>query len=244
MNQPLYLQQSVSDSIELLRMMEPKEGYYLAFSGGKDSVVIYRLAEMAGVKFDAHYHITTVDPPELIRFIRSKYPTVIHGRPPETMWTLIPKKLMPPTRVARYCCEVLKEGQGEGRVILMGVRWAESPRRRKSWKVVQSCKTKGTVKINPILKWTDDEVWAFIRSEDIPYCELYDQGYKRLGCVGCPMSYHKRAELERYPKIKAAYLRAFGRMIENRRKKGIDGFGGKFTNWDTPEHVMEWWLSR
>ena len=134
MNQPLYLRQSVSDSIELLRTMEPKEGYYLAFSGGKDSVVIYRLAEMAGVKFDAHYNITTVDPPELVKFIRNEYPTVIMDRPERTMWQIISGSpghgLMPPTRKVRYCCEILKERGGEGRVVIMGIRRSESPRRK------------------------------------------------------------------------------------------------------------------
>jgi phosphoadenosine phosphosulfate reductase len=239
----LFLAQSVADSIELLKMMEPPEGYYLAFSGGKDSVVIYRLAEMAGVKFDAHYHMTP-DPPPLVKFIRQQFPSVIMERSPETMWQLIPRKLMPPTRMVRYCCEVLKERGGEGRVVVMGVRWAESARRRKSWKVVEKCIKKSRITINPILFWTDAEVWEFIHSENIPYCSLYDDGYKRLGCVGCPMSYNKRRELDAYPKIKAAYLRAFGRMIEERKKRGLDSGAEGHAKWDTPENVMEWWLSR
>ncbi len=86
--------------------MDPA-GYYLAFSGGKDSLVIYHLAKMAGVRFEAHYHLTTVDPPELVSFIRRKYPDVIIDRPPITMWNLIVKKQLPPYRNARYCCSVL-----------------------------------------------------------------------------------------------------------------------------------------
>ena len=82
-------------------------GYYLAFSGGKDSVVIYALAKMAGVRFRAHYHITTVDPPELVRFIRSSFPEVSMDAPEYSMWSLIVKKQIPPVRTARYCCEVL-----------------------------------------------------------------------------------------------------------------------------------------
>ena len=85
------------------------EGYYLAFSGGKDSVVIYTLAKMAGVKFEAHYHLTTVDPPELVRFIKREYPQVKVDRPELSMWELIIKKRIPPTRKVRYCCEALKE---------------------------------------------------------------------------------------------------------------------------------------
>ena len=60
----------VDQSIELMRHEERRcedAGYWLAFSGGKDSIVLHRLAEMAGVKFDAHYGLTTIDPPELVQ---------------------------------------------------------------------------------------------------------------------------------------------------------------------------------
>lgn len=236
-NRPLFLQQSVDNSIELLRMLEPEEGYWLAFSGGKDSCVVYRLAEMAGVKFDAHYSITTVDPPELVCFIRKEYPDVTHDRPSETMWTLIPRKLMPPTRLVRYCCEALKERGGEGRVVLTGVRRMESNKRTK-WKSVNPCDKKGKTVIHPILYWTDDEVWSFIRSEKMAYCSLYDDGFKRLGCVGCPMSYNKSRELDLYPKFKQAYFRAFSRMLDERQRRGLE------TQWQSAEEVMEWWLSQ
>lgn len=123
-------------TIEKIQMFEPEEGYFLAFSGGKDSQCIYHLAKMAGVEFDAHYSVTSVDPPELVRFIIENYPDVIrdhkkdeNGRP-ITMWTLIENQVMPPTRLARYCCDHLKESNGRGRVTMTGVRWAESKNRK------------------------------------------------------------------------------------------------------------------
>ena len=70
----------VAIAIEFLKMFCPEEGYYLAFSGGKDSVVCMRLLDMAGVKYDAHYNLTTVDPPELVQFIKT-FPNVIIERP-------------------------------------------------------------------------------------------------------------------------------------------------------------------
>lgn len=118
----------VQTAIDRLRAFEPEDGYYLAFSGGKDSQCIYHLAEMAGVKFDAHYRITSVDPPELVRFIKRQYPQVALDYPRDkngkviTMWNLIPRKLMPPTRLVRYCCTELKETGGKGRVTVTGVR--------------------------------------------------------------------------------------------------------------------------
>ena len=134
----LYGHDKVEKAIQRLQTYEPPEGYYLCFSGGKDSCVIKALAEMAGVKYDAHYSISSVDPPELVRFIKDVHPDVImeHARDKDgnivTMWNLIPKHTMPPTRVVRYCCAYLKENGGKGRLKVTGVRWDESVRRKKS----------------------------------------------------------------------------------------------------------------
>lgn len=125
----------VQVAIDRLKTFEPPEGYYLAFSGGKDSVAIKALADMAEVKYDAHYNLTSVDPPELVQFIKT-FDDVQIDRPMDkdghqiTMWNLIPKKKMPPTRTVRYCCKELKEMGGKGRMVITGVRWAESTNRK------------------------------------------------------------------------------------------------------------------
>jgi phosphoadenosine phosphosulfate reductase len=103
----------IKKSIDRLKAFEPPEGYYLAFIGGKDSQCIYHLAKEAGVNFDAHYNLTTVDPPELVRFIKTNYPDVSIDLPKESMWKLIEKKGLP-TRLKRWCCTELKERGGEG----------------------------------------------------------------------------------------------------------------------------------
>jgi len=103
---------------------------------------------------------------------------------------------------------------------------------------VEYCyRTRKTI-LNPIVDWTNEEVWEFIREYKIPYCSLYDEGYKRLGCIGCPMSNNAREELEKYQIYKQNYIKAFERMIEERQKRGLE------TEWKTGEEVMEWWLSR
>lgn len=270
-------------SIERLKAFEPKEGYYLAFSGGKDSVVIKALADMAGVKYDAHYSLTTVDPPELVRFIKEKHPDVEIDIPRDkdgnrvTMWNLIPKKRMPPTRLVRYCCAELKERGGDGRLCVTGVRWAESLNRKNNQGVMtvydgedmkelrenesfistnrggvvlvndnvpnrewmERCYQRNKTVINPIIDWTDEEVWEFIHEFNIPYCELYDQGYKRLGCIGCPLGGGKnmKRQLERYPKYRRAYIRAFDKMCEEIDKRGLAK-----DSWKTGEEVMKWWI--
>ena len=127
----------VDKAIMRLQAYEPPEGYYLCFSGGKDSVVIKALADMAGVKYDAHYCVTSVDPPELVQFIKGHHSDVVFEYPRysdgtrATMWNLIPKKKMPPTRIVRYCCKALKEENGgKGRLKVTGVRWDESANRK------------------------------------------------------------------------------------------------------------------
>jgi phosphoadenosine phosphosulfate reductase len=231
----------VQVAIERLRTFEPPEGYYLAFSGGKDSITIYHLAEMAGVKFDAHFNLTSVDPPEVVRFVREYYPTVMRHTPPMTMWRLILKHKCPPLRQRRYCCEELKERGGDGRFILTGVRWAESARRKATRKMVETC-YKGRSKryLHPIIDWTDDNVWDFIRSEHISYCSLYDEGFDRIGCILCPMQAkgNVQRDIDRWPRYADKYIRTFDELIALRHSEG------KKVLQSTGQELFEWWIRR
>lgn len=247
----------VDQAIQRLKAFEPDDGYLLAFSGGKDSVVIRHLAGMAGVQHENHYSITSVDPPELVRFIKTM-PDVSRDYPGTTMWRLIEARGVP-LQNRRFCCEALKEGQGKGRVTVTGVRWAESARRKankglvnlgnskkanvvyntdndEARRAVESCYRTTKTLVNPIIDWTDEDVWEFIKVERIPYCELYDQGIKRLGCIGCPMSRHRVREFVRWPTYYDAYLRAFQRLIDRRIANGNP------LRWNTGQEVMNWWL--
>ena len=292
----IYGEDKVQVAIKRLKTFEPPEGYYLAFSGGKDSVVIKALADLAGVKYDAHYNLTSVDPPELVRFIKT-FDDVQIDIPKDkdghqiTMWNLIPRKKMPPTRIFRFCCKELKEWGGSGRMTITGVRWAESSNRRQnqgeitvmdpnkktkeelidsgnftqtnrggvvlnndneeSRKMVEQCYKLSKTVVNPIIDWTDEDVWEFIHEYNVPYCELYDQGYKRLGCIGCPMGTvkHREEEFERYPKYKQAYIRAFDRMVAERNWGGVradteerNGSIPVVSEWRDAEEVMKWWI--
>ena len=99
---------------------------------------------------------------------------------------------------------------------------------------VEFCYKRRKTVLNPIIDWDDSDVWEFIREYKVPYCELYDKGYKRLGCIGCPMSTAAAAELELYPKYKAAYKRAFKKMLS---KTNIE-----YKKWKNEEEVFKWWI--
>ena len=242
----------VEVAIMRLQEFEPEDGYYLAFGGGKDSVVIYKLALAAGVKFDAHYHVS-MDPPELVKFIRSEFPDVSIEKSGHNFWQLIVQKGFP-LRKRRWCCEYFKEFGGEGRGIITGVRWAESIKRRGRRMVETSFRkqTRFNEKpprfiICPIIDWSTSEVWEYIRTRKVSYCSLYDEGakrkgygggyFKRLGCVMCPMTsvVNARREYERHPKIAQAYRSAFNRLYEAKKDK--------YSRWESGDEMFEWWLS-
>ena len=94
----------IQDAYEISKSQN-KGALYVAFSGGKDSVCVAELCKMAKVPYELHYNTTTVDPFELLHFIRDNYPETIFEKPRYSMWQLIVKKHMPPTRIARFCCQ-------------------------------------------------------------------------------------------------------------------------------------------
>ena len=132
------LRHQIETSVALLRKAEalalrydPEDGFFLAFSGGKDSQVLYHVAELAGVKFKAWFSPTSMDPPQVIRFIREEYPEVEFLPVKESVYALARKKKTMPTMKMRWCCAEFKESAGAGKVTLTGVRHQESTKRAK-----------------------------------------------------------------------------------------------------------------
>lgn len=248
-------------------------------SGGKDSSVCVALAQAAGIPFEVMHNHTTADAPETVYFVRDEfkrleglgikctisYP-VYKGRR-TSMWELIPQKLMPPTRLVRYCCSVLKEQGGANRFIVTGVRWAESPQRKENRgiyeknhqdakkriilnndnddrrRLFETCKLKSKRTCNPIIDWSDDDVWDYTESERIPVNPLYQCGFCRVGCVGCPMAgkHGREVEFAYWPRYKDMYIRAFDRMLRERKRRGKT-----YGTWDDgtmdARDVFRWWM--
>ncbi len=225
-------------AIERLREWEAKAcemnpgGFWLAFSGGKDSVVILDLIKRAGVKFEAHYSLTTVDPPELVRFVKT-FSEVRIDRPPKSMWRLIREHHRPPLRQARYCCEDLKERGGDNCIVVTGIRWQESNRRGKR-RMIEACyKRKNRKFLNVIIEWSTQEVWNYIHSRGLRYCNLYDEGFNRVGCVLCPMTRDVERHLSRWPKL-----------CEQWRRAVIATWNAEDRRWASAGDYWRWWLDR
>ena len=260
-------------AIERIRMASELSLYHYkkplicAYSGGKDSDVMLELFKRSGVPFEVLNSHTTVDAPPTVYHIRKRFRQLEEQGikatikyPPLTMWQLIPKKLLPPTRVARYCCAVFKEGDTPNRFVATGVRWAESKKRQgrqeiepSNYKlakkmrtldenaqerlIVERCEMRASMIVNPILDWKDRDIWEFYNAECGERNPLYDMGYYRVGCIGCPMAAKSREkEFADFPTYRRAYIRAFDKMLDAIHAKG------KTTIWKTGEDVFHWWM--
>lgn len=180
-----------------------------------------------------------------------------------TMWRLIERNGIP-TRKQRFCCKYLKENTVRDRMIATGVRWAESMRRRETRdvyeasarrakdailvsdekmllndndntrKLIERCALKGKTVVNPIIDWPDSEIWDFYWRECPSHNPLYNMGYNRVGCIGCPLSGKKRWKaFANFPMYQEAYIRAFDRFIA---RKGDSAY------WKTGYDVFLWWM--
>ena len=202
------LDKKVERAIRLLQAI-PSDDIELAFSGGKDSSVILKLAQMAGIKFTPIYKNTTIDPSGNIQFCKSMGCTITP--PHKTFFELVQERGFP-TRRARFCCEVLKEYKIKDYVII-GVRKAESTARAKRYNEPEICRVygnKGKKKADgsnyckqylPIVNWTDEDVKEFIEKYDVKCNPLYYVNgkldvKKRLGCMCCPLQGQKKLQAD------------------------------------------------
>ena len=107
-----------------------------------------------------------------------------------------------------------------------------------SRKIIEHCMRKQKVVCNPIISWTEKEVWELLNDHKVKTNPLYDMGYCRVGCIGCPIgtTYNRRQEFADFPKYKDLYIKAFDKMIEVRK------VNGKQTKWQNGEEVFLWWI--
>ena len=298
----MQLTDKIKEAEEILRFASELSQYYynepiiISYSGGKDSDVMLDIARhcLKPSEFAVGYSNTTVDAPETYQHIRAVFKELeeegiktIGRQPtykgePTSMYKLIPEKRMPPTRLVRYCCEILKEGSWGSNITCVGVREDESQGRKgrdifavlgkkKNYyspdhvkaqfenskedqkelnhgnnevdaydcKVIENLKKNKNIVVSPIYKFTENDVLRYIILRDVRINPLYNQGFKRVGCIGCPLAGDagRKRELARYPKYKNMYIRAFDNMLRVRKERGL-----KDENWKTGLDVYRRWI--
>lgn len=300
------LQDKINHSYDVLRLAAKmsllyyQEPLICCYSGGKDSDVLIQLAMecLKPDEFEVLNSHTTVDAPETVYYIRDRfkelrekgikctiqYPTYKDGSP-KSMWNLIVKKTLPPTRLMRYCCEELKETSTPNRFVAVGVRedegsgrkgrddfatrgviksdayyyyyshakevFEQSEKERESrgakpndpdsydCKLIELVKEKHDMICNPIYRFNEADIWNYINDRGLPHNPMYDNGYHRVGCIGCPLARKGQLkELADYPKYKDLYIAAFDRMVKHRLEQG------KPTQWKNGLEVYNWWLGK
>jgi len=215
---------------------------YAGNSGGKDSAVLDHLLRRSGIKYHSFYTNTTIDPKGTIGYIRRYYPHTEILQPKESFYELVERKGLP-TRLNRYCCDILKEYGSIGKAVFEGIGSCESSNRqgRDYIQCDTRKKQRGAKHIYPLYDWTDKDVWDYINKWKIPLAPAYSCGLKRLGCVGCPQVTKKgqrEFEFSLYPKV------------YNQIKKSIQIGMNNNPQWKLSElskcdsqKAMDWWLS-
>lgn len=238
------LEKKIYQAIRLLKSIPTDNGdIELSYSGGKDSDVILRLSQMAGIKVRVIYKSTSIDPPGTIKHALSNGAEII--RPKKTFFKLIEEHGMP-SRFVRFCCRELKEYK-VCNIAIQGIRRCESRARTVRYKEPQMCRMyknkKDIVSVFlPILEWTDEDVNDFIKEQRIQCSPVYydDEGdfhvERRLGCMCCPLASRKNRlqEFKNHPRMVRLYIKAYEKWMHTKSKKNndrqISSSNGKYLN--------------
>jgi phosphoadenosine phosphosulfate reductase len=208
----------------------------VAYSGGKDSTVLVDLFRRSGIPYTVIHNVVPFDPPEIHEFVRRQSNVTLIPPKRGVAYTFTDYAIMP-TRSHRWCCREYKEARTPLGNIAIGIRWQESTRRSHR-SIVSTCNRRpGQFILSPIIDWTEQDVWSYIHDNSLESCSLYREGWRRVGCVLCPLVKVHEAEMARWPKIIDLWVQANHYVFEARKTMGRLRFPDEATQW-------RWWLSR
>lgn len=183
----------IQKAVRFIKAVNLTRSTFIAFSGGKDSVVLRFLAIEAGCKIPLLHNVTTIDPPGTLSFCQKQGAQLV--RPKLTFLDLVEKKGFP-TMFRRFCCEKLKE-KYLGEKGFYGIRKMESVKRSQCYDDVSDIyyytKKIHTERFFPILYFTDEDIEYVVNKHSLENHESYydHEGRfcvdRRLGCIGCPL---------------------------------------------------------
>lgn len=235
------LENRIDFSIWFLRHLDNNNiPYHVAFSGGKDSVLLWWLCNEAKVNYRLFFYDNPLLNGEAKSFTLKFFPETKILKPQLNFYQLVELKKMLPIRSSRFCCDYFKECHGSiNHFTLTGVRNDESFSRKKT-KIVEFRRNPVTKKIkhiiNPLIFFKENEVWFLLKKYNLPICDSY-KILKRNGCIGCPMTVHRTKEIFfLYPKFKKIWLKAativFNIAVNQNNQ-----------NFDSPEDLLLWYCS-
>lgn len=217
--------------VRLIKSANSIHNYSLAFSGGKDSVVMSYLTKEAGCQVPHVYNMTTIDPPGTIAFCKKNHCQIL--RPKHTFLQLVEKKGLP-TQFIRFCCSELKE-RYISEYLMIGVRAAESVRRQKRYctfeQVRNYSKKLQTLQLLPIVFLTDDDIEYIVKTRSLECHPLYynnDGNFcvnRRLGCIGCPLQGDRgKSDFKQYPKLLVSIMKRLIIYHQNHGRTAKDAY--------------------
>lgn len=222
------LKDKIKQAKRLIKSVTAMHNTALAFSSGKDSVLLDYLAKEVNARVKRFHHVTTIDPPGTISFAEKCGCDIV--RPKLSFLDLVEKKGFP-TMFKRFCCKELKERYYSD-YALFGIRKNESVKRNACYSAFDDIyyysKKRFTNRFFPLLYFTDEDVAEVINSQSLECHPLYydHQGIfhveRRLGCIGCPLQ-GDRGKLDylQYPILLKQVLRR-GILFHQRQGRTAD----------------------
>ncbi|MCR6693219.1 MAG: phosphoadenosine phosphosulfate reductase family protein [archaeon YNP-LCB-003-016] len=209
-NERIYFDFKVLQAKSILKIAKETFGDNLAvaFSGGKDSLVVLHLAlETLGPDIPVIFNNTTIEFPETIQYVLNlskMWGFKLHVTNPNRNFFSAVKEHGWATHENRWCCKPYKDEPAYKYMIehgimaeITGVTRTESFYRRYLKPFTMPKKDPPILRINPIYDWNSQEVWRYIKERNLPYNPLYNMGYQRIGCWCCPLkgiSHYRRMQ--------------------------------------------------